>query len=89
MNWKLAQSDLCVNKNRVLDKRFFSWHTVSMSEDKPRGRPRKAPDTQEGQVIHIRVGAATLKALNKEWRRRGVPSRAEVVRTILDEWARK
>lgn len=56
---------------------------------KPRGRPRKAPDTQEGAIIHVRVGAATLKWLNAEWRKRGTPSRAEVVRTLLDEARRK
>ena len=52
-----------------------------------RGRPRKAPDTQEGQVIHVRVGCATLKRLNAEWKRRGTPSRAEIIRAILDDWA--
>ncbi len=54
-------------------------------EKKARGRPRKAPDTQEGQVVHVRVGAATLKWLNAEWHRRGTPSRAEAIRSILDE----
>lgn len=56
---------------------------------KGRGRPRKLPDTQEGQVIHIRVGGFIMKALDKEWKRKGVPSRAEIVRGILDQWARE
>lgn len=42
-----------------------------------------------GQVIHVRVGRVTLKALNKEWKRRDAPSRSEIVRSILDEWAKQ
>jgi hypothetical protein len=62
---------------------------MNEEQPRPRGRPRKMPDTQEGQVIHVRVGRVTLKALNKEWKRRDAPSRSEIVRGILDEWAKQ
>ena len=52
-----------------------------------RGRPRKAPDTQDGQVVHVRIGSSTLAQLNAEWAQRNAPSRAEIIREILDAWA--
>ena len=55
------------------------------AEPRKRGRPRKAPDTQEGQVVHVRLGARAMKRLDIEWRKRGAQSRAEVIRALIDE----
>jgi hypothetical protein len=50
-----------------------------------RGRPRIDVESTVTEVIHMRVGGSLLSQINKEWHRRGLPTRVETVRALLME----
>ena len=51
----------------------------------PRGRPRKHDGEPSYLVIHLRIGQTLRQWIDVEWHRRGLETRADALRAILQE----